>query len=335
MPQSITWLLPVKNAMPYLTEALASIEAQSYPHWQVLAWDNGSSDGSLQELRRWIPRRLPGRVVADKPMGLGASLAQMVEQSNTPLCARMDGDDVNLPDRLEKQIAFLKKHPQVAVVGTDIQFIDEHGVDQPGAWSVVTQDADICWRLRFCNALNHPTVMFRRSEILAAENYRDIKPGQEDYDLWLRMSVRSQLMNLPDRLVRYRKHEASVGALYAGQWNKFIREIACSNAERLFPGVPAQEAIRLRDLVVCDHHEPVKYRDILLFRRAAGLAGNAIGQGRSYFRRTSLYEQQFRNLVLRWFKRQPGASAVWPVLGRVRRTLASGHQAGELHHELG
>jgi glycosyltransferase involved in cell wall biosynthesis len=60
---NVTWLLPVKNAMPYLPEALASIEAQTYRNWTVIAWDNGSTDGSLEVLHEWIPSRLPGVVV--------------------------------------------------------------------------------------------------------------------------------------------------------------------------------------------------------------------------------------------------------------------------------
>ena len=65
----VTWLLPVKNAMPHLTDTLKSISEQSYPNHGVIAWDNGSTDGSVRELRRWIPQVIPGRVIADHPHG--------------------------------------------------------------------------------------------------------------------------------------------------------------------------------------------------------------------------------------------------------------------------
>ena len=91
MSLRVTWLLPIKDGMPFLPETLASIEAQTYQDWEVLAWDNGSTDGTIQELKRWIPSRLPGRVVTDCPLGLGLSLAQMVLRADTELCALPNG----------------------------------------------------------------------------------------------------------------------------------------------------------------------------------------------------------------------------------------------------
>ena len=120
MSERVTWLLPVKNGMPYLPETLASIAAQTYHDWEVLAWDNGSTDGTVEELQKWIPSRLPGRVITGQPLSLGDSLAEMVQQCNTEFCARIDADDVNVPERLERQVAFLLAHPEVAVVGSQI-----------------------------------------------------------------------------------------------------------------------------------------------------------------------------------------------------------------------
>src|SRR5438552_5677499 len=105
--ERVTWLMPVKNGMPYLSETLASIEAQTYRDWEILVWDNGSTDGTLDELRRWIPSRLPGRIIDNRPLSLGNSLAALVEAAGTELCARIDADDVNYPERLERQVAFL------------------------------------------------------------------------------------------------------------------------------------------------------------------------------------------------------------------------------------
>ena len=113
--------------MPYLRDTLESIERQTYPNWEVMAWDNGSADGSVGELRAWIPTRLPGRVVTDRPLGLGDCLAEMVAQSKTELCARIDADDVNMPDRLERQVAFLVAHPEIAAVGSQIDRLDDQG----------------------------------------------------------------------------------------------------------------------------------------------------------------------------------------------------------------
>lgn len=331
MSDMVTWLLPVKNAMPYLTQTLESIGAQTYRHWQVLAWDNGSTDGSVQELQRWIPHRLPGRVVADRPMGLGACLAHMVEESSTPLCARIDADDVNEPDRLERQVVFLRDHPETAVVGTGIQFIDEQGNERDGAWSARTDDAEIRWRLRFCNALNHPTVLFRRSVVLAAGNYRDMMPGQ-DYDLWVRVAARASMANLPQPLVRYRLLPSSVGARHPGMSEQLFERVASDHASILFPGLDRERALRLRRLVTNETETDVNLTDCLNYRRCAAEAARRVGRHSGYFRDTQSYRRQFRSLLMRWFKRQPGAAMAWPVIRGTRRRLDHIRRTGSVSH---
>src|SRR2546423_15058679 len=102
--------------MPYLPLTLASIEAQTFTDWEILAWDNSSTDGSLEELQRWIPSRLPGRIVSGDPLPLGACLARMVSESPSEYLARIDADDLNFPDRLAKQLEVIGP-PPAGVVG--------------------------------------------------------------------------------------------------------------------------------------------------------------------------------------------------------------------------
>ncbi len=331
MSVQVTWLLPVKDAMPHLRQTLESIGAQTRRHWQVLAWDNGSTDGSVRELQRWIPHRLPGRVVVDQPMSLGACLARMVQESSTPLCARIDADDVNEPDRLERQVAFLRDHSQVAVVGTGIRFIDEQGNDRDGAWSVYTDDSEIRWRLRFCNALNHPTVLFRRSAVLAAGNYRDMMPGQ-DYDLWVRVAAGAAMGNLPQPLVRYRLSPSSVGARHPGMSEQLFERVASDHASIMFPGLDREQALRLRRLVTNETQTGVTLTDCLNYRRCAVESARRVGRHSRYFRSTQSYRQQFRSLFVRWLKRQPGAAAAAPVIRSARRRLGSPRETRSVSH---
>ena len=106
-PKKVTWIIPVLNTAPYLEECLESIYKQTYQNFEVIAWDNGSTDESVTILKKWIPDIIPGRVVTDKPLPLNECLSAMVQMSSTPLCARMDGDDICELNRLEKQVAFL------------------------------------------------------------------------------------------------------------------------------------------------------------------------------------------------------------------------------------
>ena len=300
MSERATWLLPVKNGMPYLTETLASIEAQTYRHWEVLAWDNGSTDETVAELRRWIPSRLPGRVISDRPLSLGHSLARMVEIAETEFCARIDADDINLPERLERQVAFLLEHPEVGVVGSQIEFIGEHECACPEAWMQPSSDAEIRWKLRWENALHHPTVMFRRSVVLAAGNYADCMP-YEDYDLWMRVALIAEIANIPRALVKYRFHPTSVtGAKGNPGWA--FDAVAARNADSLFSGIPGPAALEIRENSSERSERKVRLWDFVALHEAATKAAISSGKPTSYFRSTSLYAKQQKNLLGKWLR---------------------------------
>lgn len=255
MSERVTWLLPVKNGMPYLPDTLASIAAQTYPHWEILAWDNGSTDGTIEELHKWIPSRLPGRVVTEQPLSLGNSLAEMVNQSTTELCARIDADDVNTPHRLEKQIEFLHQYPDVAVVGSQVSRLDSQGLDY-GLWHPYPLEPNdiLHFMMRSCVTW-HPTVMFRRSPIIAVGNYRDIYSA-EDYDLWLRVALRYRLANLDQVLLQYRVHDKSVTQMAAAKTGlaTISNQCFCSNAPALY-GCSEQDALLLRER---RHPQPIR-----------------------------------------------------------------------------
>jgi glycosyltransferase involved in cell wall biosynthesis len=245
MAPSVTWLLPVKNGMPYLPETLASIEAQTSRDYEVLAWDNGSTDGSVAELKSWIPSRLPGRVVDNQPAGLGASLAQMVLAAETEFCARIDNDDVNLATRLETQLAVLRGNPDIAVVGSQVIMIDETGREYGQYYSLPLRHDDIVHRMLHAWTMWHPTILFRRQAILAVGNYRNWVPFIEDYDLFMRVAVTHKLANLDECLVKYRVRKTSGtelarrdGTLYEATQKCFV-----INAPNLFGCSEAEAAI--------------------------------------------------------------------------------------------
>lgn len=249
MVTPVTWLLPVKNGMPYLPETLASIAAQTYSNWEILAWDNGSTDGTIEELHRWIPSQLPGKVVTGHPLSLGNCLAEMVKQCETELCARIDADDVNLPERLATQIEFLHQHPEIAVVGTQVYRIDESGTNYGLFRPYPLHHDDIVHFLMRACVIWHPSVLFRRSKILEAGNYQDIfidgmRSPTEDYDLWLRMACHYQLANLAQPLLCYRVHSRSI--TQANSKATVVDDCFCRNATALY-GCSEQDARLLRE----------------------------------------------------------------------------------------
>lgn len=300
----VTWLLPVRNGMPYLTATLQSIAHQTYRNHKIIAWDNGSADGTVDELHRWIPSKIPGIVVDNRPMRLGPSLAAMVEMADTELCARMDGDDLNVLDRLEQQVAFLQSHPNIGVLGCQLELIDEHDrkIDDD-TWGYPVHDADIRWTLRWRNQFAHNAVLFRRSVILAAGNYRDYQP-YEDLDLWQRTANHTEMHNLPRILVRYRRLASSS----TGSVKSYIptdRTAARLNASILFPGLPQVD--RAMSLWEATHplqlYSPSKFQHIKQLENAARLLAQKVRQPADYFTETDTFKEQYLRLRRRFFKR--------------------------------
>lgn len=296
----VTWLLSVKNSLPFLRETLESIRCQTYQNHKLLVWDDCSTDGTLEELQRWIPHRIPGKIFSGRSLRLGPSLAFLVEQADTELCARIDGDDVNLPYRLERQVAFMQANPAVGVLGSLTEHIDENGNKAP-AWGYPTLDADIRWRSRWQPSLCHPTVMFRRSAVLAAGNYRDFQV--EDFDLWMRMSLLTEFHNLPEPLVQYRRYSTSL----TGKVEDFFpleRKTASLNAGILFINTadPAKAfalwsathpyRAERPNFPLSPFHALRTYRNIQQLENEAIEFARQVGKEDSYFTHSDFFKEQ-------------------------------------------
>jgi hypothetical protein len=232
--------------MPFLTETLASIEAQTFRGFTVLAWDDASTDGTLEELRRWIPGRLAGRIISRPGGGLGTMLARMVEEAETELCARIDADDVNVPRRLERQLAVLERNPSIGVLGSQVTRIDAAGREHGRHYKLPQSFDDILHRMLHLWVMWHPTVVFRRHLVLKAGNYKNNAPV-EDYDLWMRMAQVTRLENLGECLVKYRVMESTSTekAIREGRLIPAMDQCFAKNAPQTF-GLSEQVAHRLR-----------------------------------------------------------------------------------------
>jgi glycosyltransferase involved in cell wall biosynthesis len=293
---AVTLLMPVLNGMPFLPETLESIARQDYTNWEIIVRDNGSTDGTLEELQRWIPARIPGRVISGEPLKLGPSLARLVEEAHSELCARIDADDVMYPQRLSMQVAFMQEHPEVGLLGTEVEFIDAEGGLRPHLTPYSTHDADLRWLVRWINPISHPSVMFRRSVVKRAGNYRDLKPF-EDHDLWFRISLIAELANLPQVLLKYRQHASSTMGQANARYHAYFDAMAELNAEDLFTGFSSSEALSLRQKAIHDAEVNVALGDFISYRRAAASTALSLSKPENYFRATKAYKLFFREMM--------------------------------------
>jgi glycosyltransferase involved in cell wall biosynthesis len=189
----------VRNGAPWVREAILSVLSQTAPDLELIVVDDASDDetpdllGAIRDARLRI-ERLQTRE------GLTRSLNRALELARAPLLARLDADDQALPERFERQRAFLDAHPQVGLLGTGAREVDASGrpvaVVRPPA-----DDADIRRALICRNPFVHSSVMARRAIVQGAGGYDPSFPVAQDYDLWMRLSGLTRLANLPEPLV--------------------------------------------------------------------------------------------------------------------------------------
>jgi glycosyltransferase involved in cell wall biosynthesis len=206
---AVSILLPVRNEARFLPAALASLLRQTFRDWELIAVDDGSSDETPRILAAAAERDPRVRILTRPPKGLVAALNEGLETCRAPLVARMDGDDVCHPRRLERQVACLNSDPGLALVACSVRhFPRPHlrgGMQAYEAWqNALLSHEDILQNLFVESPFAHPSVLFRREEVIRAGGYLDCG-WPEDYDLWLRMALGgSRFARLPEVLLFWR-----------------------------------------------------------------------------------------------------------------------------------
>ena len=208
---SVLMSVYVKEKPEYLKAAIDSILAQTYPIDEILVIEDGPLTEELyQLLHDYQSKNANVRTFAfEENQQLGRALAKGVELCSNELIARMDTDDIAMPDRIEKQVAYMNEHKEVHVLGGAIREFNDEGTTDRVKLMPKNQE-EIVEYVKVRNPLNHMTVMFRRSAILEVGNYQHF-PFLEDYSLWSRMLSKGyQIRNIDDILVRARTSMALV-----------------------------------------------------------------------------------------------------------------------------
>ncbi|KAA5546131.1 glycosyltransferase family 2 protein [Roseiconus nitratireducens] len=205
----VSVILPIYNCERYIEEAIDSVLSQSFDDFELLAFDDGSSDGTLDLLRSLEKRDDRIRVFTRENRGFAATLNELIEHSRGEYLARMDGDDVCLPDRFQLQVDYLDQHPECGCVGGWVVFTDNFG--RPLIqFKLPAGDAEIQQQLLDGEyPLAHPACMFRRSVFDKVHAYDADFLWGEDADLWLRMGEHFSLANVQEPVLRYRNHPKS------------------------------------------------------------------------------------------------------------------------------
>lgn len=201
----VSVVLPVRDGAAFVAEAVGSILAQTLDAFELLVVDDGSRDATAAIVGDLAMRDRRMRVLTQPPLGLVPALNRGLAEARGAYVARMDADDVAMPERLASQAEALDRHESVAALGTACRVIGRDGTVL-GHRSPPLEPAAIRRALGRGNCMIHPTMMLRRDAVLRAGFYRAAFRLAEDFDLWLRLSERHDLMNLPQSLLDYRQH---------------------------------------------------------------------------------------------------------------------------------
>jgi len=197
--------MSVYNGQRFLSEAVQSILGQSFSDFEFIIVDDGSTDKSSEILAQYTRRDDRIRVHRHTNKGRALSLNIGMELSKGRYIARMDADDVALPNRLKEQVDFMELHPEVGLLSGSYERISRGGRLRDTV-RLPLRDDEIRSMMLQSNAMCHPAVMMRKEVAIACGGYRKVFLDADDYDLWLRMSERIQLANLEQPILRYRVH---------------------------------------------------------------------------------------------------------------------------------
>lgn len=207
-PPSISVLLPVRNGAATLARALTSIRGQSDAAWELVAVDDGSTDGTRALLEAAAREDARIRIHTQPALGLVAALNAGLAAARGEFIARLDADDESHPERLARQTAHLRAHPEHGLVSCLVDFGGDRAANAGYALHVdwlntVRSPAEIALNRFVESPLAHPSVMFRRGLVTQHGGYR-AGDFPEDYELWLRwLDAGVAMAKVPETLLTW------------------------------------------------------------------------------------------------------------------------------------
>lgn len=225
----ISILMGIYNCAPTLKEAIDSILAQTYTNWELIMCDDCSTDNTY-EIAEQYQQQYPDKIILlknEKNSRLAFTLNHCLEAATGEYVARMDGDDISVPERFEKQVAFLKSHPDIVLVGTAMQRFSDNGSLGAIAYCEEFPNKDTPYKKGL--VFNHATILAYRSVYNELGGYT-VSPRTvrgQDRDLWYRfLAAGYKGANLQEPLYMVREDENAIKRRSAKvRWNSYKTEI--------------------------------------------------------------------------------------------------------------
>ncbi len=226
-------ILPVYNAGQFVGAAIDSILSQTMGDFLFYIVDDGSTDRSDDVIAAKAARDRRIHMLRQENSGIVASLNRMLALVETPFVARMDADDIALPERFARQLEHMERDARLGALGVQAKEIDAAGRKLPGHMAMPVGIDNVRAELECRQPIANPTAMFRTEALRAAGLYRPAFRYCEDYDLFLRLSEIADIDNLPDMLLLYRRSPGQMSVLNHGRQTRQAVYARLAHQERL------------------------------------------------------------------------------------------------------
>jgi glycosyltransferase involved in cell wall biosynthesis len=233
LPPVVSTIIPAYNARRFIERALHSALAQNVPRAEILVVDDGSTDGTREIVQTYEPRGV--RLICRETRG-GAAAARNtgLHAATGEYIAFLDADDEWLPGKLNQQLAIITTHPQMTFVSCRATLIDERGVDTGDIYrGAAPASGPEGWRTLLAHpCVATPSVLARRSAIMAVGAFNKWLPVAEDQDLWIRLSLMGEIGYIPETLVRVHSTPNSLSKAKIREQADYVLPMVISHLER-------------------------------------------------------------------------------------------------------
>ncbi len=238
----VTIAIPIYNGERHLQDAISSVLAQEFSDLELLLIDDGSTDSSLDIARDIRDRRV--RILENATnRGIPWTQNRALLEAQGHYFGILDQDDIALPQRLARQVAFLDRHPDIAAVGASYRTIGKTKSARGQVKTPPNTPEEIKASLLFYSAMHQPVVT-GRTQILRTYGYREELPIGSDYDLWSRLARDHALANLPDVLALYRQGGSQTSKTKASVLARNTMSVQAESLQRIGLSFSEEDLLR-------------------------------------------------------------------------------------------
>lgn len=215
----ISVVMPVYNMSPYAGEAIESILNQTFTNFEFIIVDDASTDNTWNIIRSYKDKRV---IAVQNKTNLGNYPSRNIGMrlAKGKYIAVMDSDDIAMPERLEKQHLHLEKNPDLVALGSDFEITPEEKKND-----IPLTHEDICFCLLRKFGLLHPSLMIKTDIIQSLNGYNEEYKYASDYNLFCRLTLAGEMENLPDVLMKYRRHEKQISQSNRKEQDEYAKNI--------------------------------------------------------------------------------------------------------------